>query len=167
MTALRNVRSTIRKSRVFWWLAFPVTSSYGRSWDFEGVTAAGARRAMGAGDVPEEEFAETGRAQAERLRAFVGPEGCALDLGCGMGRVLKFIAPHCHEAVGLDVSNRMLSLARRYVDGAESLRLVRGKGAELSMFEDGLDGCDVVRDGRYLVLQRNERTGERNAEVRA
>lgn len=146
MTALKSVRSTIRKSRVFKWLALPVTSSYGRWWDLEGMTLAGARRAMGAGDVSAEEFDETGRGQAQRLSAFVSEDGRAMDLGCGMGRVLKFLAPHCGEVVGLDVSTRMLALARKYVDGADNVRFVRGKGAELSMFEDdSFDFCYSIQ----------------------
>ena len=45
-----------------------------------------------------------------------------LDFACGTGRILSFLASRCRSAVGLDVSESMLEVARRSCNGAEFIR---------------------------------------------
>ena len=83
-----------------------------------------------------EAFDRAGRAQAERLLPFLPREGAVLEVGCGMGRVLKHLHPHCGELWGVDISERMLEHARRWLgERRAELRLCNGR--DLQVLDDG------------------------------
>src|SRR4051794_35022039 len=63
----------------------------------------------------EEHVAGLLRIVGERIDPDFRPSR-ALDFGCGVGRVLIPLARLCDEAVGVDVSDAMLSEARRNCD---------------------------------------------------
>ena len=81
-------------------------------------------------------FAESGRVKARYLAWFVHPAARVVELGCGMGRILKPLAPSCGEVIGVDISERMLELAVEYTAGIDNLRLERTDGASLGMIDD-------------------------------
>ena len=94
-----------------------------RDWDdlalvdpFWAVLAADDKR--GGGWEPTEFFA-TGEADVEEMLATAAQLGRptrherALDFGCGVGRLTRALARRFEEAVGIDVSERMLEHARR------------------------------------------------------
>jgi SAM-dependent methyltransferase len=94
-----------------------------RDWDdlalvdpFWAVLAADDKR--GGGWEPTEFFA-TGEADVEQMLATAAQLGRptrherALDFGCGVGRLTRALAQRFEEAVGIDVSERMLEHARR------------------------------------------------------
>ncbi len=65
------------------------------------------------------EFFETGEEYTERIWGTIERHFCSdfrpersLDFGCGVGRLLIPIAKRSGRAVGVDISNRMLELAR-------------------------------------------------------
>ncbi|MEX2646278.1 MAG: class I SAM-dependent methyltransferase, partial [Gaiellaceae bacterium] len=66
-----------------------------------------------------DEFLATGEADAERVLRVAGGlgrparRGRVLDFGCGVGRVTRALAAHFEEAVGVDLSARMVEQARR------------------------------------------------------
>lgn len=102
-----------------------------------------------------EAFFRTGRAFAEELLADLGrldgglPRGRALDFGCGVGRVAFGLAPHFREVVGVDVSRRMVELARSYQAGHDNVVFKANERADLEQFGDG--SFDFVLS--VLVLQ--------------
>lgn len=60
-------------------------------------------------------------AQVERVvMEFVGPGaiGSYLDLGTGTGRMLELVAPQATRAIGVDVNNEMLGIARARIEQA-------------------------------------------------
>lgn len=59
-----------------------------------------------------------------------------LDVGCGVGRVEKHLAPLVKEVHGVDFSNTMLSLARKRLAGCDNVSFYRNDGESLSMFAD-------------------------------
>lgn len=74
----------------------------------------------------EEAFDETGREDSRHLvLPFISPQSVVLDVGCGLGRLLKWAAPACKEAIGLDVSVEMLNKAKIRLKGLENVRLKR------------------------------------------
>lgn len=57
-------------------------------------------------------FEEGGRLDADWLMRHIPPGGTVLDLGCGIGRVASYVAPAASTLWAVDVSPRMLELAR-------------------------------------------------------
>ena len=63
-----------------------------------------------------------------------------LDLGCGWGRVLKPVMDRGADAIGFDISQKMLVLAREHLKKkGQSHVLVRGDGTALPFRENSFD----------------------------
>ena len=66
-------------------------------------------------------FYRSGRNDAERFKATLKrshltvPKGRCFELGCGVGRVTRWLAPLFDEVVAADISGPMLELARQYL----------------------------------------------------
>lgn len=72
-----------------------------------------AREAILCGFRSRRRFDEAGREDAEHLvLPFIDDHSIVVDIGCGVGRILKWVAPACRRAVGVDVSHQMLRRAR-------------------------------------------------------
>jgi ubiquinone/menaquinone biosynthesis C-methylase UbiE len=59
------------------------------------------------------------------------PTDTVLDLGCGIGRVARYVAPLCRELWAVDVSETMLGLARARMADVLNVRFVLGSGTSL------------------------------------
>ena len=129
--------------------------SYEALWDSFAITAGTAREAILAG-VGDDEFRfwETGKQYADRyVLPLVRPDSVVLDLGAGIGRVARAVAPHCRRIVLVDVSGSMLRRARRAFRGVANADFVKTTGSSLSAIDDAT--VDVVYS--FLVLQHIER----------
>lgn len=85
-------------------------------------------------------------------RDLLTPRVCALDLGCGSGRVLRAIAERVGVAVGIDVSVAMLRHARTTCASHGNVLLARTSGGDLAPFRDGaFDLVCAVDSFPYLV----------------
>ncbi len=60
----------------------------------------------------EQHFEETGKGELARLQPFFEASSTVLDLGCGIGRIARYVAPNCATLWAVDASPRMLELAR-------------------------------------------------------
>jgi len=49
--------------------------------------------------------------------------GIALEIGCGVGRLLQPMALYFKQVIGLDIAPNMLALARQYLDKIENVKL--------------------------------------------
>jgi SAM-dependent methyltransferase len=97
-----------------------------------------------------EEFERTGRGDAEMIGRFLRGDDSVLDIGCGIGRVEKYLAPRVREMWAVDVSGEMIARAKRRLAGLPNVRLREVGNAEfLSSFEP--DRFDLVFS--FLVLQ--------------
>ncbi|HWL66558.1 MAG TPA: class I SAM-dependent methyltransferase [Actinomycetota bacterium] len=82
------------------------------------------------------------------LDNILSPQARVLDVGCGIGRLMKPLAARVSEIHGVDVSGEMIQRAHRYLDGFPNVRLFENNGADLS----SLDGpYDFVYS--YLMFQ--------------
>jgi SAM-dependent methyltransferase len=101
------------------------------------------------------EFFELGRRDVEQALAGLAghgldpPRGRALDFGCGVGRLTRYFADHFDTVVGVDVSGRMIELAREYAPPPGGPVYVQNTRQDLALFADG--SFDLVFS--TLVLQ--------------
>jgi len=98
-------------------------------------------------------FESTGRADADRLAAHVPAGGTALDLGCGIGRVARYLAPRCGLLWAVDASPRMLELARGRLAGEPNVRFALCVDTSVPSVPD----ASVDMAYALLVLQHLER----------
>lgn len=80
----------------------------------------------------EARFDEKGRQDAAWLRGFATPDAVVLDVGCGIGRIERHLAPHVARVHAVDVSEVMLAAAARRTAGLANVRLHRASATDLS-----------------------------------
>jgi len=72
----------------------------------------------------------------------VKPEITVLDIGCGIGRMLIALAPLVRQAIGIDLSAKMVDAARRRCANLPNVAVIKGDGRGLSGVENS--SCDVA-----------------------
>jgi len=90
-----------------------------------------------------DEFFATGEAEADAL--LQAAERCrpgfrrdeALDFGCGVGRLTQALAGRFDRLTGVDISEEMLSLARRHNRHGDRVRYLHNPRADLGCLADG------------------------------
>jgi ubiquinone/menaquinone biosynthesis C-methylase UbiE len=101
-----------------------------------------------------ESFESTGRSDAELVARYLRGGDAVLNIGCGVGRVEKYLAPRVRELWAIDVSGEMLRRAAVRLADLPNVHLREvGNREFLSSFGDGI--MDVVFS--FLVLQHLER----------
>ncbi|MCL1593692.1 MAG: class I SAM-dependent methyltransferase [Actinomycetia bacterium] len=90
----------------------------------------------------------------ERSLEYLGSDDITLDYGCGTGALSFEIAPHVKVLHGLDISPRMVEIARDRADGYE-LENLRFSAA--SIFTDTLqpESFDVIFTSQVLHVMRD------------
>jgi ubiquinone/menaquinone biosynthesis C-methylase UbiE len=89
--------------------------------------------------VIEEFFADGRETVAAALRAIQEHAaglrlGSALDFGCGVGRLTQGLARHFARVTGVDISEEMLALARRYNQQGARVSYVHNTDPDLRLF---------------------------------
>jgi ubiquinone/menaquinone biosynthesis C-methylase UbiE len=102
-----------------------------------------------AGHTDEAELDRTGLNTVNRIERFVGlrPEDICLEIGCGVGRVGKFLSPKCQKWIGTDISGNMLQYAAQRLAGLDNIELIELNGVGLQEVpENSVDlvYCTVV-----------------------
>jgi SAM-dependent methyltransferase len=81
-------------------------------------------------------FARSGEVSAQQLLPLINPTSTCLEIGCGIGRILKPLAQHCNRVIGVDISPNMIAKAREYLAGVRNFELIVGDGATLPGVSD-------------------------------
>lgn len=81
----------------------------------------------------EEQFAESGRRDARLIFEFSGlpadrRQGRALEIGCGIGRLLPYMVERFESVTGVDVSPVMIARAQERLGGRARFATVEGDG---------------------------------------
>lgn len=115
------------------WAILTDSQYYGKKWD-------------------RAEFFSTGEEEVERVFKFMdsasiaAPSGSFLDFGCGVGRISKALRRRFQRGFGVDISSKMIDLARTYVSGVD---FITNQDDSLIGFHDA--SVDFVYS--HIVLQ--------------
>ena len=129
-----------------------------RDWDARATEDA--RRYVYTRDVESDVagFDESGRANFDQLLRPYLPvlldgraprAACVAEIGCGVGRMTRWLAEAFGEVHAVDVSTVMLEQARARLAGCPNVRLHLGSGYDLAAIPDA--SCDLVFS--YIVFQ--------------
>jgi cyclopropane fatty-acyl-phospholipid synthase-like methyltransferase len=137
-------------------------SNYKDFWDKKASSPKGAIAAVD-GSTSEEVLQHTGRWSANQVRQAldIGPQDRVLELGCGVGRIGRELAPHCAHWTGADISPRMISHAQQRLNGAGNTSFHQLSRSSLDMIGDGeIDKaysiavfCHMDKEDLYLYLR--------------
>ena len=115
------------------WVILTDSRYYGRKWDVS-------------------EFFSTGEEEIDRVfnymkqKSITVPSGSFLDFGCGVGRNSKALRKRFERGYGVDISEKMIELARSYVP---DVKFMVNQKDSLEQFED--NSVDFVYS--HIVLQ--------------
>ena len=136
-------------------------SNYQDFWDTKASSPKGAIAAVD-GSPSEEVLQHTGRWSAQQVRQAlaVTDEDHLLELGCGVGRIGRELAPHCAHWTGTDISPLMLRHAQQRMVGLSNASFHQLSRSSLDMIGDGeIDKaysiavfCHMDKEDLYLYL---------------
>jgi SAM-dependent methyltransferase len=126
----------------------PARSEYKKVWSALSATEDQAKLHV-IGVTEEDALRTTGEETLRFLRDSVGigKEDVVLEIGCGIGRVGKVVAPLCRKWIGCDVTSNMLSLAAERLRGLPGVELKEISGYDLKDVPDAsvdVAYCTVV-----------------------
>ena len=121
----------------------PRRSEYKKVWSALSTTEDQAKLHV-IGVTEEAALQSTGEETLRFLQDSVGirPDDVVLEIGCGIGRVGKVVAPLCRKWIGCDVASNMLALAAKRLMDLSNVELVEISGYNLSGVADA--SLDVV-----------------------
>jgi ubiquinone/menaquinone biosynthesis C-methylase UbiE len=86
-------------------------------------------------------------------QGFTGSDRDILDIGCGIGRFESALSGAAHRIVGIDISSKMISIARQRCASLRNVELRPTSGLDLADFGDASFDCVLAVDSfPYLVL---------------
>lgn len=116
--------------------------NYKKVWNNLSDTFSGARYVVGyLGE--EESIRENGRITTEFLISAlkIEPTDKVLEIGCGIARIGRELAPHCGEWHGSDISGNMIDHAQQRTEGIPNVYLHELPETDLGIFNDGYFDC--------------------------
>ena len=122
---------------------FASRSDYKGTWEALTGTLDDAKMVV-TGYTDEDQYDVTARRTVEILDSFVGiqPTDTFLEIGCGVGRVGKLLAPRCARWIGTDISGHMLAYAADRLQGLDNVTLIELSTVGLGEIPDA--SVDVV-----------------------
>jgi 2-polyprenyl-3-methyl-5-hydroxy-6-metoxy-1,4-benzoquinol methylase len=120
MKLWNEIIKNIEESKMFRRFLFKFVRSYEREWDIRAITNSAAIRNISRVE-NENQFDVSGERTANELKKFIEPKSIVLDVGCGIGRIERFLAPHCKEIHGVDISQRMVKLAKKRLNDCKNV----------------------------------------------
>lgn len=113
------------------------------TWDgyFHCYRRAAHERGLTPQELLDEQWAD-GRETAETsVLPHLTPKSDVLEIACGLGRVSRFVAPHCRSLCCTDILDDALEGCQESLAGASNVRFVKTNGYDLVEFADGSFDC--------------------------
>lgn len=137
-------------------------TNYKDTWDSRARTPEAAMAAVD-GSTDESVVRHTGKWTADQVQAAldIGPTDQVLELGCGVGRIGRELAPRCSGWTGVDISENMLRHARQRLADQPNASFHQLTRSKLDMLDDAsVDKaysiavfCHMDKEDLYLYLQ--------------
>lgn len=91
-----------------------------------------------AGFADKDAFFQSGEATAQAMREMLSiePQDTVLEIGCGVGRIGRHLAPLCARWIGTDISSEMLRFARENLQTCDNVSLIELPFSTLSEIAD-------------------------------
>jgi len=115
---------------------FKIFNSYSKVWNYHAMREKTAMTAILTGVEDEAKFDAKGEEFVEQIRDYIKNDDIVLDIGCGIGRVEKFLAPICREIYAVDVSKKMLKRARKRLRDYTNIHFIKSDGRSLNFLSD-------------------------------
>jgi SAM-dependent methyltransferase len=141
-------------------------TNYKDCWNDRAKSAQAAIAAVD-GSTDESIVQHTGRWAAQQVRAALDVQATdrVLELGCGVGRIGRELAPACGHWTGVDISENMLAHARQRLSGVANASFHQLSRTSLDMLPDNsIDKaysiavfCHMDKEDLYLYLQELNR----------
>ncbi|NNK37043.1 MAG: class I SAM-dependent methyltransferase [Xanthomonadales bacterium] len=141
--------------------------SYKQFWNHQAATPESALAAVD-GSASEEVVRITGRFTARQVATAIELNGDdrLLELGCGVGRIGRELAPHCAHWTGVDISDKMISHARERLGHLDNTAFHQLSRTALDSLDDGSLTkaysvavlCHMDKEDLYLYLKELHRT---------
>ena len=103
-------------------------------WDRSAAIDAEATVAYGVDDIWK-----SGAEELRMLRPYLTGQYKVVEIGCGIGRIMCHVAPHCTELHGVDISAEMVRQAGANLREFPNVHLHVGNGYELPLPSDAFD----------------------------
>ena len=110
--------------------------------------------ALGSPELLEQATAEI----VESLRgwALIDSATAVLEIGCGIGRFVRALAPEVAQVAGVDVSREMIARAGERCAGLANVRLAVSSGRDLAAFGDGSFDLVLAADVFPYLVQAGD-----------
>ena len=164
--AMKKLHERLKENKFVRYIYARLVTNYERNWDLWAMTKRSAMRKISTGVEDEVIFDQRGKEFADdKVKKFIEPNSVVLDIGCGIGRVEKFLAPYCKEVHGIDVSRRMVKLAKQRLKDINNLFFYKTNGRDLSIFPDNKFDFvfsiivlqHIAKDDAYIYLEETFR----------
>jgi SAM-dependent methyltransferase len=140
--------------------------SYKQFWNDKAATPESALAAVD-GSASEDVVQITGRFTAAQVATALelGAEDRVLELGCGVGRIGRELAPHCARWTGVDISEKMIAHARERLSDLGNTDFHQLERTSLDMIPDASLTraysvavlCHMDKEDLYLYLRELQR----------
>ena len=90
------------------------------------------------GSTDEETLLSNGKWTADQMQAAldINSNDVVLEMGCGVARIGKLLAPHCKKWIGVDISENMLNVAQQRLSDMDNVEFHALKRNDLSAIAD-------------------------------
>ena len=86
-------------------------------------------------------FTESGKRTTSALLGSLNqryqPDWNVLEIGCGIGRVMRPLAPYFHHITGVDVSGEMIAKSKKWLSGVANVKTLETSGVDLTPLPSG------------------------------